>query len=185
VATDFQRRKISGVFTAMDTDGDGLLDEADFRALTRRWTALRGSPPGSADHTRLTTIMMGWWLTLLAASDADRDERVTLDEVMSVVDRLGEAVDAVRETATAMFEAVDHDGDGLISAAEYRVLVEAWNGRPTDTDEVFPLLDADGDGHVSEAEFVELWTQFWAGNDPDAPGTWVFGRFEQPVGGLS
>lgn len=174
MASDFQRRKIAGVFEAMDYDGDGLLAREDFAALTARWISIRG--PG--DDIRLAEIMMGWWEMLLAASDRDRDERVSLDEVMLVVDRLDDIPDAVNGTAEAMFEAIDEDGDGRISAGEYRRLIEAWNGQETDTDAIFPLLDLDGDGHISKAEFVRLWREFWAGDDPDDPGTWVFGRFE-------
>jgi hypothetical protein len=110
--------------------------------------------PGSADHARLTSIMMGWWVTLLAASDLDRDNKVTLDEVLLTVDQLGGMSDAVTGTAEAMFEAID---------------------------EIFPLLDLDGDGYLSGDEFTQLWTQFWVGDDPDAPGTWVFGRFKLPM----
>jgi Ca2+-binding EF-hand superfamily protein len=80
-----------------------------------------------------------------------------------------------------MFEAVDENSDEEISATEYRQLVEAWTGVTTDTDEIFPLLDLNGDGHLSRDEFTRLWTEFWAGDDPSAPGTWVFGRFELPA----
>lgn len=175
MASELQRRKVARVFHAMDADGDGFLEEADFVALSRRWSQLRGS----AHDSRLTAVMMGWWSALLAASDLDRDAKVTLDEVLVVVDRLDELADAVTATAAAMFEAVDSDADGMISAAEYRQLIEAWTGDVTDTDEVFGRLDADGDGLLSAAEFTALWTEFWAGDDPAAPGTWVFGRFEQ------
>lgn len=177
MASEFQRKKIAGVFDAMDADGDGFLEETDFAALTDRWIAIRGA----GDHARLSAFMMGWWTTLRAASDRDGDGRVTLDEVMLLVDRLGGMPDAVIGTAEAMFDAVDEDGDDRISAREYRRLIEGWNGRATDTDEVFPLLDLDGDGHLSRTEFTRLWTEFWSGDDPDAPGTWVFGRFEPPL----
>ena len=177
MASEFQRRKIASVFEAMDADGDGFLDKGDFAALTARWTSVRG--PG--DHTRLAEIMMGWWATLLAASDRDRDDKVTLDEVLLVVDELGTMPEAVMDTAEAMFEAIDEDGDGRISAGEYRRLIEVWSGQATDTDEIFPLLDADGDGHLSLTEFVRLWKEFWAGDDPAAPGSLVFGRVEPPM----
>ncbi|MCW2948972.1 MAG: calcium sensor EFh [Actinoallomurus sp.] len=52
---------------------------------------------------------------------------------------------------------------------------------PMDADEIFPLLDLNGDGYLSRDEFTRLWTQFWVGDDPEAPGTWVFGRFELPM----
>jgi Ca2+-binding EF-hand superfamily protein len=181
MASELQRRKTVQVFSAMDVDSDGFLDRGDFAALSARWTVNRGLEPDSPAAGRLTAIMMGWWETLLAASDTDRDEKVTLDEVLLVVDQLSADTTPVVATATALFEAVDADGDRRISAAEYRELIETWNGAPTDTDEIFPLLDLDGDGHVSEEEFVQLWTEFWAGDNPNAAGTWVFGRFELPL----
>jgi Ca2+-binding EF-hand superfamily protein len=112
----------------------------------------------------------------VAAADA---ERAGLDDVLAVVDVLPELAEEVAATADAMFQAVDENQDGLISRAEYQQLIEAWNGCPTDTDEIFGLLDLDGDGYLSRPEFRVLWTQFWAGDDPAAPGTWVFGRFEE------
>src|SRR5207244_5516101 len=103
MASELQRRKVSGVFNAMDVDGDGFLEKEDFAALTNRWTAVRGLRPGDSEHARLTAIMMGWWETLLAASDLDRDSKVTLDEVLNVVDRLPGMLDAVTATAAAIF----------------------------------------------------------------------------------
>jgi hypothetical protein len=180
MASDFQRRKVAVVFDAMDADDDGMLVRADFEALAARWTGIRGWPADSDDAARLAAIMMGWWTALRAAGDPDRDT-VGPDEVLLLVDRLGGMLDAVTGTAAAMFDAIDENADGEISAEEYRQLIEAWNGRETDTDEIFPLLDLDGDGHVSREEFAELWAEFWAGDDPGSPGTWVFGRFDLPV----
>lgn len=181
MASELQRRKTAVVFGAMDVDTDGKLTESDFAALAARWTRNRGLAPDSAAAKRLTAIMMGWWETLLAESDADGDGKVTLDEVLRVVDTLAADTAPVIATAAAMFEAIDGDGDGRISAAEYRQLIEAWTGQSTDTDEVFGLLDGDGDGHLSRDEFVVLWTEFWAGDNPNAAGTWVFGRFGLPL----
>jgi Ca2+-binding EF-hand superfamily protein len=183
MASEFQRSKVACVFDAMNVDGDGFLRESDFAALAARWSAIRGDADGSSGQARLNSIMMGWWATLLAASD--RDDKITIEDVLLVVDRLGAMPDAVTGTAEAMFEAIDENGDGRISSGEYHQLIEAWNGSATDTDEVFHLLDLNGDGHLSRAEFSLLWTQFWAGDDPAEPGTWVFGRFEFPSGGYA
>ncbi len=180
MASQLQRGKVSAVFRAMDADGDGYLTEADFRAITDRWTGLRGAAP--ADRDRVGAIMLGWWAALAEVADSDRDDRVTVDEVLTLVDRLPTMLDSVAATASALFDAVDADRDDRISAAEHRALVEAWSGGGTDTDAVFPLLDGDGDGYLCRDEFTELWTEFWAGDDPTAPGNWVFGRFTPPPG---
>ena len=172
MASDFQRRKISGVFGAMDADGDGFLTETDFRALTARWLDLRGTDAGTPDGQKLIAVMMGWWSTLDAA--AGGGGQVGLDQVLQVVDALPAMPGAVTGTAAAMFEAVDENGDGAISAAEYRRMIEAWGGTPAD--EVFALLDTDGDGRLSRDEFTGHWYEFWAGDDPAAAGSWVFGR---------
>jgi Ca2+-binding EF-hand superfamily protein len=176
MATDFQRRKISGVFGAMDADHDGFLTESDFRALTSRWLELRGTDGSTPEGEKLAAIMMGWWATLLGASDRDRDGKVTLDEVLDVVDALPKTPGAVTGTADAMFEAVDENGDGAITADEYHRLIAAWNGVDTPTEDVFAHLDLDGDGRLSRADFTGHWYEFWAGDDPAAPGSWVFGR---------
>jgi len=165
MASDLQRRKVSVVFSAMDANGDGYLDESDFRALTARWVSLRGG-----DEELLSGVMMGWWATLQAAADQDR---VALDDVLAIVDALPKAPEAVTSTADAMFGAVDENHDDYISPAEYRTMISAWLGHAGATD--FPQLDADGDGRLSRTEFAELWLEFWAGDDATAAGTYVFG----------
>ena len=92
MASDFQYDKIARVFAAMDVDGDGYLTENDFRALTARWTALRGD----GDHTRLTEVMMGWWGTL---RDAAGTSQVAIGDVLAVVDLLGQMPQAGTATA--------------------------------------------------------------------------------------
>jgi|SRR3954468_5235808 Ca2+-binding EF-hand superfamily protein len=170
MASDLQRRKLTTVFAAMDADADGYLTESDFEALTNRWLTLRGGPDPA-----LSEVMMGWWATLLATSDHNRDNKVTFDEVLSVVDALPTMQELVHGTADAMFEVADTDADGKVSSDEYRQMIEAWRGIPTDTDTVFPFLDEDGDGQLSRSEFRELWYEFWAGDNASAPGTFAFG----------
>ena len=126
--------------------------------ISRHWPPagprLRGLEPGSAEYESLAGIMLGWWAALRAASDVNRDDKVSLDEVLLVVDQLPTMLDSVEATANAMFEATDENQDGRISAEEYHQLIEAWNGVETDTDAVFPLLDLNHDGHVSRTEFT-------------------------------
>ncbi|GAA3582029.1 EF-hand domain-containing protein [Amycolatopsis ultiminotia] len=177
MASALQCAKIGMVFGAMDVDSDGFLTEEDFRVLTWRWARTSGQ----TSARRLSALLTGWWNALCAASDPVHDGRVSLAEVLLVVEQLGERPGVVRAPAEEMFSAIDADGDGRISRVQYGRLIEAWCGAAPDVDEVFPRLDRDGDGHLSAAEFSAHWTEFWAGDDPAAPGTWLFGRIAVPV----
>ncbi|ONI73942.1 calcium sensor EFh [Kribbella sp. ALI-6-A] len=177
MASEFQRRKVAGVFHAMDADGNGYLNESDFVTLTDRWAGVRGWEPGTANHDRMRTIMMGWWSALATLSDADHDDKVSLDELMNVVDQLPAMDDAVYATADVMFDAIDHDGDDRIALAEHKQVVYAWKGSDDGVEQVFPRLDADGDGQLSREEFRELWSGFWRGDDPASPSQWVLGTY--------
>ena len=166
MASEFQRSKVHLVFGAMDVTGDGYLTEEDFRLLAARWAELRGS-----DEKLLSQVMLGWWTTLQSA--AGGADRVTLDDVLNVVDVLPTNIEPVLGTADVMFGAVDADGDDYVSEEEYRVMIEAWLGHEGTTD--FSVLDLDGDGRLSRAEFATLWAEFWAGDNADAAGSYVFG----------
>lgn len=177
MASEFQRRKVAGVFHAMDADGNGFLEAEDFEALTERWVSIRGWEPGTDGYERIRAIMMGWWEAIRTMSDANQDGMVSLDELMTVVDQLDAMEDAVMATADAMFEAIDESGDGRISVDEHKQVVRAWKGSDDGVAEVFPRLDLDGDGTISHEEFRELWSDFWRGDDPTKPGQWVFGPY--------
>jgi Ca2+-binding EF-hand superfamily protein len=177
VASEFQRRKVAGVFHAMDADHNGVLEEDDFEALTQRWVSIRGWEAGSPGYEQMRAIMMGWWEAIRTMSDANEDGKVTLDELMTVVDQLGGMDAEVLATADAMFAAMVESGDGRISVAEHKQVVKAWKGTDDGVEEVFSRLDLDGDGYLSHDEFRELWSDFWRGDDATKPGQWVFGPY--------
>ncbi|TWF93720.1 EF-hand domain-containing protein [Saccharopolyspora dendranthemae] len=172
MASDLQRKKASVVFTAMDVNGDGFLERADFEALTERWARIRGED-GS---TRLREIMMRWWDALSATADENSDQRITQEEMLAAVENLGAMLDLVTATAESMFEAVDEDGDGRVTAAEYARMIQAWTGREAPTDLAFARLDLNGDGELRRSEFVTHWVEFWVGDDGEEPGTHLFGE---------
>jgi Ca2+-binding EF-hand superfamily protein len=176
MASTFLQRKIAGVFHAMDADSNGLLEESDFEAVTRRWAQIRGWAPGSDGFERMRKIMLGWWAAL-AMADQDGDGRVDFDELMTLVDQLGSMDDEVYATADVMFEAIDENGDGRVTLDEHKQVVRAWKGSDEGLDAVFPQLDLNGDGHLSREEFRELWSGFWRGDDPFSPSQWVFGPY--------
>src|SRR6266849_4817087 len=115
MASEFQRRKVAGVITAMDVDHDGFLEEEDFEALTARWVGMRGWEPGSADYDRMRSIMMGWWAGLVAMSDQNGDGMIGFDEYKQVV-KGWKGSDAGTDEA---FPQLDLNGDGHLSRDEF------------------------------------------------------------------
>ncbi|MFI9122187.1 EF-hand domain-containing protein [Streptomyces bikiniensis] len=175
MASGFQRDKLTGMFRAFDADDNGYLDRSDFQALAERWRALPRVRPGSELAARVDAVMLGWWDLLATHVDADGDGRVDLDEILAMVDLLPTMREVVAATAETVFDAVDENGDGRISSAEHRRLVDTWHGGSVDVADVFDRLDQDGDGYLDRPEFTELWIQFWISDDPAEPGNHLCG----------
>ncbi|WP_282089509.1 EF-hand domain-containing protein [Streptomyces tendae] len=181
MASEFQRTKLQDMFNAFDVNGDGCLEEADFAALTTRWSRLPRVRADDELAARVEEVLLGWWQHLSEAVDTDNDGRIDMDDLLAMVDRLPTMRDAVAATADTVFDAVDENGDGRISRSEHQRLIDLWHGQGIATGDVFDRLDQDADGHLSRSEFAALWTQFWISDDPAEPGNYVCG----PVAGHS
>lgn len=175
MASGFQRVKLRAMFDAFDANGDGYLQEEDFHALAARWGRLPRVTAEAGLADRVRSVMLGWWQQLAAAVDTDRDGRIDMDDLLAMVDRLGDMREAVTATADTVFDAVDEDGDGRISRGEHRRLIDVWHGREVAVGTTFEVLDRDADGCLSRSEFAELWVQFWISDDPTEPGNYMCG----------
>ncbi|WP_353946857.1 EF-hand domain-containing protein [Streptomyces sp. HUAS MG91] len=181
MASEFQRTKVRAMFDAFDADGDGSLREGDFEALTARWGVLPRVADGPELAAKVRTVLMGWWQHLSTVGGGAAAERIGMDDLMAMVDRLPTMKQEVTATADVIFDAIDENGDGRISRSEHGRLIDTWHGRAVPTGDVFDRLDQDGDGYLSRSEFEVLWTQFWISDDPAEPGNLMCG----PVAGAT
>jgi len=76
-----------------------------------------------------------------------------------------------------MFDAVDLDGDGVISIKEYNIVLKAQGCSDEDSRHAFAKLDLDGDGRISREEYARAIYDYHVSNDPNAPGNWFYGSF--------
>jgi Ca2+-binding EF-hand superfamily protein len=169
--SEFQQRKLSYMFDAYDSDKNGYLEESDFAQVGQRFDQLLNLP-----HDQSSNWFLGFWQGL--AQVAGPDGRVSRDAWLGFLDQMWSqpaVYEATIEAAVAFyFTALDANGDGLLSPAEYRIFFQAMNLDESLVDQIFPLMDDNHDGSISLAEYNQRVREFY-GDDPQAPGNWLLG----------
>ena len=150
--TPSRKTEAAQMFALIDSDNDGEVSMADLRNLM---TLLGRSNIDETDYeydeeaeeTRLRSIIQ--------SADADQNERIDLDEFVSLVARA--------EFATLILEAFrvfDADGSGLLDAGELerglRGLGEALGDDGTSVEKIFEEYDLERTGQINYEGFVRL-----------------------------
>ncbi|MGW4141746.1 EF-hand domain-containing protein [Streptomyces mirabilis] len=162
-------------------DVDGFSTQRDVRMMSERYLAARGTAPDSATGRLLTEGMDGFWTNVLAPKDQDGDGKVDLREMTEGFRRVltdpALYPERIEPVTNCFFDPVDLNGDGKIDQAEFQQMFDSVVGVPgEDCAAVFAALDRDGSGALDRAEFHQAITEFFYGNDPNAPANHLFGR---------
>jgi Ca2+-binding EF-hand superfamily protein len=115
------------------------------------------------------------WERVRQAADANQDGKVSREEFVAYLERLPAIREAVAELARTILRLADRNGDGKISPAEYTALSQAYGVDAPAAAEAFGHLDRDGDGLIDTEELLQNVEEFFYGDDPNAPGTWLVG----------
>ncbi|MFH9709596.1 EF-hand domain-containing protein [Streptomyces luteogriseus] len=179
--TALQDLKYGQWFRGADVDGDGFITQQDVRAMSERYIAARGTASDSATARRLIEGMDGFWTSVIAPMDQDGDGKVDLREMTegfrSVLTDPALYPQHIAPVTNCFFDLVDLNADGKIDRAEFQQMFGSVAGVPgEDCATIFAALDRDGSGGLDRAEFHQALTEFFYGNDPDAPANHLFGR---------
>ncbi|MGW7262280.1 EF-hand domain-containing protein [Streptomyces sp. NPDC054842] len=179
--TALQDLKYRQWFRGADVDGDGFITQQDVRRMSERYIVARGTAPDSATARRLTEGMDGFWTNVIAPMDQDGDGKVDLREMSEGFKRvlIDPALypEQIEPVSNCFFDLVDLNGDDKIDQAEFQQMFDAVAGVPgEDCAAVFAALDGDGSGALDRAEFHQALTEFFYGNERDAPANHLFGR---------
>ncbi|WP_344482941.1 EF-hand domain-containing protein [Nonomuraea monospora] len=141
-------------FDDLDADSDGFLTRYDYLALAQQRLQRAGVRPDTPAGEALVDAFINAWDTHARALDTDHDGEISKEEYVrsfEMLVRTGALEAVLAPICKAAFTVADHDGDGHISAEEFRSL---WSHRDTDLGTAFAAADSDGDGRISFEEFA-------------------------------
>ena len=75
-----------------------------------------------------------------------------------------------------MFDIIDTDNDGVISAKEYAVFFQIVGFDQKLVPEAFQAIDTDKDGTISRKEFADAYVEYCKGTDESHPSRHMFGH---------
>lgn len=182
----FRRAKFVDFFRCLDRDGNGVLEKVDFDLVVERLKAY--APDASADWDAVLTAWHGLWTHIQELMDVNRDDVITEQEFIGFYARAAQTSfdeadvpEWALKHIDATLKAMDLDGDGQISQAEYQAYLHAI-GSEADPAPAFARLDTNGDGQI---DMSELSAQFgeWltAGRAGGAGNLLVTGRLPDPM----
>lgn len=127
------------MFDRLDENGDGVVAEADFEA--HRTAMAFGFAARRADDDRDRAVTAAEWDAWFAERDANGDGRLTVDDRPERAER-GRHSRGPRPDGSRLTEALDADGDGAVTRADFAALAARY--------------DANGDGVLSGEELPQL-----------------------------
>ena len=173
--TPFRQRKFARLFDLYDANHDGDIDAADYARMGEGIATGTGCAPGSAEYEQLRANYLEYWEQLRQAADADQDGKVTRQEFLAYYETLPTMQETVAGIAQTMLQLTDRDRDGKISRAEFAANLQAIGVDAPAAAEAFGHLDRDGNGFIDNSELLQNVEDFFFGEDPNAPGTWLLG----------
>ncbi|XP_064601396.1 sarcoplasmic calcium-binding protein-like [Liolophura sinensis] len=159
-------QKWTKIFNYRDTDNDGVVRETDFEGYTRHFIQIYG--PKAEPVLEINKIL---WGTMTAK---EYKPEITLPEFLDnytylwTQDRCG-LEEKLKRYTNLCFDAIDTNGDGGISLAEYSVYQNSFGITNHDyIEHIFKQIDVDDNGVISREEFVGEVLEFVLSEDKEA-----------------
>lgn len=175
-ADRFRKAKYTDLFVGLDRDRNGCVESGDLLHAAHALATACDLPPDSAAARQIHAALRDLWDAWSGVMDEDVDGVIRLDEFVGYHATLAGRLHgggAMPHWATGafhtLFSALDLDGDGRISRAEYAAWLGAL-GSSADAAIAFEALDLDGDGVIAVDELDALYAAWVTAGEPGAPG---------------
>lgn len=178
--SDFRKKKLLYVFNVFfDVNQSGEIDTKDFELAIEKICTLRGWPAGHPKNAETYDIMLKIWEGLRSKADKDNDGQVSVDEWCNMWDAYAKntsaALDWQQRYMEFMFDLEDASTDGTIDAQEFASVCASYGPDKNECELAFKKMSK-GAVEVDREEFAKLWKEYFASEDPNAPGNFIFGK---------
>lgn len=179
--SDIKRAKFTQYFMVSDMDDDGKITKQDFLSSADNVIEVLKLDPTSLPAQMLTASYAQTWDALV--KDLPHKDAVSVEEWIEHFNEIGldEAqLDAyVTGRAYAILQLFDADQDRHISQKEWRLFFSTIGHPERHYEMGFQKLDRNRDGHLTKDEIKTAAREFFASDDAEAPGNWLFGDYTQ------
>jgi Ca2+-binding EF-hand superfamily protein len=180
--TDLQRAKLTRYFHMYDVDDDGVVGRKDFERILENLRQLYGLGEGDPRYQAIRESYLQQWEGLVEFADIDADGTVDPDEWLAYFTGVLGDSDLYEAAITSLvFELLnffDTDEDGVLGADEFVNFYGLFGRSAAMARQVFLGLDRDADGQITVEELMLMAQEFFRGDNPDAPGTALFGLLD-------
>ena len=172
--SEFQKQKLKLSFEIKDLDRDGFLTKADYERVLENLAKLTNYQPGSPDYENLESKFMSSWYDMEKLAEKNQEGKISLDDWFNYYENVIRNADSYKalgeDLYSLMFELVDTDSDGKISAEEYKRLGMCYSVPENIIDEVFSQKDRDGDGYITKEEYTQYNDSWFYSEESQASG---------------
>jgi Ca2+-binding EF-hand superfamily protein len=163
------RTRLARRFELWDTDGDGIIDRADFELEAHRIVEAFGEDDKSPRGRAVIDAYLAMWNYLSTKANvgpqgslsAKQFEQVAQLEIIEP-GNLGFSR-VLRPTVSATIDLCDTDGDGQINPKEFKRWIDAIGVDQSQADAAFRQIDVNGNGQLSIEELMQAVREYYAG----------------------
>ncbi|GGS29412.1 MULTISPECIES: EF-hand domain-containing protein [Actinokineospora] len=171
MATDVETRKREEIFTKLDTNRDGTIDENDIREHITHFLSKYNISADSPQARKAMDTAKQIWQKLGSRGDGSAITKETY--VQSMDQDLVE--NAYIPLNSVFFDVVDSDHDGKISESELVSALQRDGLSADNVREAFQRMDRDKDGDITRQEWDQAVREMLLSSDPNAPGSIMLG----------
>ncbi|KAG7157816.1 Sarcoplasmic calcium-binding protein-like, partial [Homarus americanus] len=177
--TPFWRKKMRTHHRLFDVNKDGVVSWDDFEALIGKFKELGHLSPKEVG--KLTDALRHVWEEEWGAS-SDPYIFIGQEQFLSQMEHVINTKELRKRVASPLpyfFKAVDTDGSGEISVAEFKMFYACLGLSEEAATESFAAIDINGDGKLSMKEFIKLGREYFLAEDETRPSKLFWGPLSE------